>query len=142
MTEKEELKKLERFYQLTADLSPNGWNILSAELDTYTESFMRKYKDKLSWEFLSIGGRLSEEFIREMKDYVVWRNICTWSKLTDSFIREMKDKVDWVGVSRYQDLSWNLIEEFHNRIHFDMLYINEHIKEDVWNQCERIYFVR
>ena len=136
-----EKKKVRRLERLTRDLTPEGWKILSAELDTYNEDFMRKYADCFQWHFLSIGSKLSERFIREMADYVDWTNICTWKRLTEEFIREFQDRVNWHMVSRYQKLSWKFIKEFQDKINFNMLTINEHIQGDIWKKCdENNYF--
>ena len=137
----DEEKKLRKLERLTKDLSPEGWRLLSAQMDTYSEDFMRKYADKIDWSFISIGNRLTEDFIREMKDYVDWGKLSTWKKMSEDFMREFKDKLNWNTVSRYRKFSFKFIKEFDQKINFGLLTINENFKREDWLKCkEKGYF--
>lgn len=137
----DDAKKLRKLERLTQDLSPEGWKVLSAEMDTYSETFMRKYADQLQWHFISIGNRLTEQFIRQMSDYVDWTNISTWKRMTEEFMREFADKINWYMVSRWQKLSWEFIHEFHDKIIWYMLSVNEHIDKDTWKKCKENNYI-
>ena len=54
---------------------------------------------------------LSEDFIREFKDKVDWYWISIRQTLSEPFIKEFKDKVDWEEITEYQTLSENYIKE-------------------------------
>jgi hypothetical protein len=60
--------------------------------------------------------KLSEDFIREFKDRVDWYYISKCQKLSESFIREFQDKVDWDNILVYQKLFEEFKKEFINRI--------------------------
>jgi len=79
---------------------------------------VKKFKDKVDWEWISIHQKLSENFIREFKDKVYWGRISAYQKLSENFIREFKDKVDWVWISEYQKLSEDFIREFKNKVYW------------------------
>ena len=78
-----------------------------------TEDFIREFKDKVSWTYISINQKLSEDFIREFKDKVDWEYISKYQKLSKDFIIEFKDRVNWTLISKYQNLS----EEFNKELH-------------------------
>lgn len=139
--ELEEQKKVRKLERLTKDLTPEGWRLLSAQMDTYSEDFMRKYADRLAWQFLSIGSRLTESFMREMEDYVDWSNVSTWGKLSENFMRQNADKLNWIHISRYQKFSWDFIIEFHKKINFGMLCNNENINQDIWKKCREKNYI-
>ena len=54
------------------------------------ENFIREFKDKVDWYYISEYQKLSEDFIREFKDNVNWKFITKYQKLTKAFIREFK----------------------------------------------------
>lgn len=134
MTKQESLKKLKKLKILTSDLSPEGWKLITAEMNTYDQDFMREYVDQIQWQFLSVGNRLSESFIREISDYVDWEQICTWTHLDEQFIREWKDKVKWLQISRWQKLSKKFIWEFRDKLNIQMLSNNNYIDNNIINQ--------
>lgn len=134
MTKQKGLQKIRKLKRLTKDLSPEGWKLLSAEMDTYDQNFMREYADKIQWEFLSIGSRLKESFLREVEKYVDWTNICTWTNLSKDFIREYKDKLNWFQISRWQKIDQDFIREFRDQIDVGMLSLNEKISSKLWNE--------
>ena len=58
-----------------------------------SESFIRKFQDKLDWSELSQNQILSEPFIREFQDKVDWYYISRYQELSEPFIREFQDKL-------------------------------------------------
>ena len=60
--------------------------------------------------------KLSESFIRKFRDKVWWYNISYYQVLSEDFIREFKDKVDWRCISKKQNLSKDFKKEFKDKI--------------------------
>ena len=61
---------------------------------------------------ISVRQKLSEDFIREFKDKVNWVYISQYQKLSEDFIREFKGKINWYCIDQYQKLSKDFIGEF------------------------------
>lgn len=61
---------------------------------------------------ISAYQTLSEEFIREFKDRVNWNYISHVQILSEDFIREFKDRVDWTNIFKRQKLSKKFRKEF------------------------------
>ena len=96
-------------------LTPNDWILISKK--NLSEDFIREFKDKVFWYFISKYQTLTEDFIREFKHKVYWSCISRFQTLSEDFIREFQHKVVWVWISRYQTLSEDFIREFqHNKI--------------------------
>lgn len=91
-----------------------------------SESFMRKFQDKIFWPWISGYQKLSENFIREFQNKVDWYWICMYSKLSESFIREFQNKVQWDIISQYQKLTEDFIREFKDKV--DWKYISYYQK--------------
>ena len=72
------------------------------------------YDPTFDWDDLEFykKNKLTEDFIREFKDKVNWCYISYYQKLSEDFIREFKNKVNWIWISKYQKLSENFIREF------------------------------
>ena len=79
---------------------------------TFSEDFIREFKDKVDWMWISKSQTLSEEFIEEFKDRVNWKYISEYQTLSEDFIREFQNKVSWRYISTNQLLSENFKEEF------------------------------
>jgi hypothetical protein len=79
---------------------------------TLSKDFIREFKDKVDWYYISRHQKLSEDFIREFKDKIDWENISEYQKLSEGFIREFKDQVNWNQISAYQKLSEGFRKEF------------------------------
>ena len=69
-----------------------------------SESFIRKYHDKVNWKYISKCQSLSEEFIAEFKDSVNWDCISEWQVLSESFILEFKDRLDFILICKCQNI--------------------------------------
>jgi hypothetical protein len=95
-----------------------------------SEDFVRKFKDEVDWVYISIHQKLSENFIREFRDKVNWTNISEHQKLSEDFIQEFKDRVDWYYISGYQKLSEDFIREFKDRINWNHIFIYQKLSED------------
>lgn len=52
---------------------------------------------------------LSETFIRKFKHYLVWDYISAYNKLSEDFISEFKNRVNWHIISQTQTLSEDFI---------------------------------
>ena len=86
------------------------------------KEFIRKFKDKVNWIWISSYQKMDEDFIREFQDKVNWKEISIYQELNEDFIREFKDKVDWYYISIHQKLNENFIREFQDKV--DWYYIH------------------
>ena len=70
---------------------------------------IEEFKDKVSWEYISIYQQLSEDFIREFQDKINWEQISKHQKLSKKFIREFEDKIDWYEIIKNVKTMKNLL---------------------------------
>jgi hypothetical protein len=49
---------------------------------------VKRFKDKVDWEWISIHQNLSEGFIRELKNEVDWCYISIYQNISKDFIKE------------------------------------------------------
>lgn len=99
-----------RQYYSPFDLYRNGsiflehfWYCVS-EYQTLSESFIRKYKDKVNWSAITRHQKMSTAFINEFKDKVDWNFISKQFNLSEAFIRRFHDKLDWPSIMQSQEL--------------------------------------
>ena len=59
-----------------------------------SESFIRKFQNKVDWFNISIYQKLSENFIREFQDNVYWIRVTKHQKVSDEFLKEFGYKLD------------------------------------------------
>ena len=72
------------------------------------------YDPTFDWDNRSFyeKNNLAEDFIREFKDKINWDYISKYQKLSEDFIREFKNKVNWMYISRDKTLSERFKKEF------------------------------
>ena len=104
--------KLEWEEYYNPDFDWNNWDFYNYKKNKLSEEFIREFKDKVNWRYISGCQKLSEDFIREFKDKVLWNYISGYQKLSEDFIREFKDRVDWLYILKCQELSEEFKEEF------------------------------
>jgi hypothetical protein len=109
------------------------WNHISV-FEKLSESFIRKFKDKLDWSNISKFQKLSESFIKEYKHYVDWYNISKFQKLSESFIREFKDKIVWHVILKHQKLSENFIREFKDKVDWTYISSYQKLSDEFWEE--------
>jgi hypothetical protein len=80
------------------------------------DNFIREFKDKVDWRWISGNNPLYEDFIQEFEAFVDWEAVSRYQNLSEDFIRNYKDKVDWKWISRYQSLSEDFIREFQDKM--------------------------
>ena len=95
-----------------------------------TEDFIREFKYKVDWDYISEFQNLSEDFIREHKDKVDWDYISVYQKLSEDFIREFQDMVDWIAISKFQYLSEDFIREFQDMVNWYSISARQKLSED------------
>ena len=83
-----------------------------------SEKFIRKFQDKVNWDWISTCRKFSETFIREFQDRVHWQQISHFQNLSESFIREFQDKVNWESISIKQVFSESFIREFQDKVYW------------------------
>lgn len=84
-----------------------------------SEGFIRDFKDKVCWYYISDYQKLTEEFITEFQDKVNWECISSSQILTEEFIERFHDKVNWAYISCHQKLSEEFIRNIKNKIPID-----------------------
>ena len=111
----EEIKDIEKFF----DNNINNFEVDYYMLSRYqklSESFIKKYKDKVYWNYISIYQTLSEKFIEKYIDKVDLYLISIYQKLSEEFIEKHYYKVDWYWISIYQKLSEPFIEKHIDKV--------------------------
>ena len=68
-----------------------NWEVISKR--RISESFIKKFEQKVDWNFISERQTLSESFIREFKHIVNWNYISQYQKLSESFTREFTNMI-------------------------------------------------
>jgi len=61
--------------------------------------------DKVNWELICQYQRLTEDFMRAYKKDIVWKIASRYQVLSEELMDEMKDSLDWFSISKYQRLS-------------------------------------
>ncbi len=121
------VKKIEKFDSICWSGIPNRIKL--------SESFIRKFQDKLDWCYISADQELSEDFIREFQNKVIWGNISIRQKLSEKFIEEFADKVNWTYIFLRQNVSLDFMEKNRQRIDWDVAlkYDRRYITNDNWD---------
>ena len=81
-----------------------------------SDDFIRDFKTKLNWRWISANYPLNENFMEEFQDFVDLEAVSEYHKLSEDFIREFQDKVDWKKISRHQTFSEKFLIKFKNKI--------------------------
>ena len=128
------LVKLKYYQQLSEDFIREfkdkvSWTYIS-QYQKLSLDFIKEFKDKVDWIYISIYQQLSLEFIREFQDKVNWDCISIYQKLSEDFIREFQDKVNWYSISQYQQLSEDFIREFKDKVNWDWISQYQKLSED------------
>ena len=85
------------FFDIIEHVTEEGahpWEITTiSQYPHLTEDFMRKHKEWLDWDFLSVHQDMSENFIEEFEDRMDWHNISQHQKMSLNFLLKHKNKV-------------------------------------------------
>ncbi len=109
-----------------------------SEIQIYQELDKNKKIDWNNCEFYK-NNQLSEDFIREFKNKVNWIYISAYKKLSEEFIKEFQDKVDWYFISKRQKLSESFIKEFQNKIDWKMFNENKNLSKEFKEEMFKKY---
>jgi hypothetical protein len=82
--------------------------------------FMRKHKEQVNWQCISIYQKLSEEAIREFHYYFDWKYVFKYQNLSEQLIRDFRNKLGAYNISRHQKLS----NKFRKELQFNKPYCN------------------
>ena len=113
-----------------------GYDFLSMnwkEISKYkglSETFIKKYIDRVDWYFISMYQKLSEDFIDKHTNKVNWNNISKHQKLSENFIDKYTEKVDWYLISMYQKLSEDFIDKHTDKINWKDISMYQKLSED------------
>lgn len=123
-------------------MSEKEWIKLSD--NSLPEGFIRKYADKLKWDFLSQSQDFSEEFIREFIDKVDWWGISAEQvpNLSEDFLFEYREELYWETVFKRHTLSDQFvirIFDYLTTTDFDMYYLfsREYISKETKDMLAR-----
>jgi phosphoribosylanthranilate isomerase len=95
-----------------------------------SENFIRKFQDKVDWDYISIHQELSEEFIEKFQDKINWEAVSSYQRLSEEFIKKFQDKVDWENISIHQKLSEEFIEKFQDKVDWQRISIYQKLSEE------------
>ena len=71
----------------------NYWPQLSVS-SKFSEKFMEKYEDQISWHYISYNQTLSEKFIIKYADRLTWHWILDRQNITENILIECKDYIN------------------------------------------------
>ena len=94
------------------------------------QEFIREFKDKVDWRWISYNQTLSETFIREFKEQVYWEWISIYQSLSEPFIKEHAEQVHWDWISKYQSLSEAFIREHAEQVHWGCISRYQSLSEE------------
>ena len=100
-------KNLQTIEQRLSDFVVHTWRPISQLM--LSDDFIRKFQDKLDWDFISGSVPLTENFIKEFQDKSYWDSVSKSQNPSEDFIRQYQDKLNWKWISRYQVLSEDFI---------------------------------
>jgi len=100
-------KNLQIIEQRLSNFGVHTWRAISQF--PLSDDFIRKFQDKVDWDFISGSVPLTENFIEEFQDKINWDSVSKSQNLSEDFIRQCQDKLDWKWLSRYQVLSEDFI---------------------------------
>ena len=99
-----------------------GYDFLSMnwkEISKYkglSETFIKKYIDKVDWYFISMYQKLSEDFIDKHTNKVNWYLISKYQKLSEDFIDKHTNKVNWNNISKHQVITSKFADKHNIKI--------------------------
>ena len=91
---------LQTIEQRLSDFGVHTWRAISQLM--LSDDFIRKFQDKLDWDFISGSVPLTENFIEEFQDKIRWYLVSKSQNLSEDFVRQHQDMLDWKWLSRYQ----------------------------------------
>lgn len=106
---------------------------------TFSEGFIRDFRNELNWEILIKRSFLSEKFIEEFADCINWPLTCYYQIISEKFIRKHIDKVNFYNVFEKQNISKEFILEYQDKIEniYDLIKClrrNEYVSDDIVNK--------
>jgi type I site-specific restriction endonuclease len=94
--------------EITTQTLAEWYNVTQSNLET----IQNKLKNTNDSVWLQIGQMaLSDDFIRDFKEKLNWDWISTNLPLNENFIEEFQDFVDWEAISEQQNLSEEFIRD-------------------------------
>ena len=91
------------------------------------QDFIREFKNKVYWFYISRNQKLTEDFIKEFKDKVNWGFILYYQKLSEPFIKEFQDYLGDV-----KEKSW---------LYKDKDFLKQQVIDSGLYECYDDYFV-
>jgi len=92
--------------EITPETLVAWYNLTHHNLETIQNNL--KNANDYVWQQINEMA-LSDDFIREFKTKVDWSWISTHLPLNENFIEEFQDFIDWEAISQYQTLSDDFI---------------------------------
>lgn len=86
--DEEVVKSVEQYYR---DIWQNGSRYIEDKVHYmhFSQSFMREFVEYLDWRLVSIFGNFSDEFAREFKDKLWWDRMFEGQKLSHKIYKEI-----------------------------------------------------
>jgi len=94
-----------------------------------TELFIREFRNKLNWYYVSKYQILSEAFIDEFNEHIYWEILYYKGIYSNNFIDKYSTKLNWDKLSRYIDLSENFMDTYGHKINWYHISYNHNLTE-------------
>ncbi len=86
----------------------SSWGLLWGSFQIFSDEFMIEFHmtlDEESWNSISHRQKLSPNFIRRFRDKLDWDFLCQCIKFSEESIKEFEDYIYWKKIFEYQTLS-------------------------------------
>ena len=112
-------KEIEQYIK-SIDLKKINWVKISY-FRYLSESFIKKYENKLDLNLITIHQKLSESFIEEHGNKINWHDVSIYQKLSMPFIEKHIKKLHWTNIQGHQRLSESFIEKHKNTVWWSLV---------------------
>jgi len=107
------------------------WEIRDIGTNKELLSFIKKNKDQLSkydWLQITKSPYFSLNMVPNHIEDIDWQYLCTFYQLPVNFLDKYAFYLDWFSVSSLQNLSLDFIKKYEDKLSFDKLITNDHIR--------------
>jgi hypothetical protein len=109
------------------------------ELIRFTEK-NKKFFSKYDWLLVTKSDYFNINMIEKYADDLDWQYLTSFYQLPEKLLEEYVGFVDWYSVSAFQNISLKFIKKYEDKLSFDKLTRNEHIRYSVHlKEVEKMY---
>jgi hypothetical protein len=135
--------RVSKYQRLTEDFIRKfadklNWDFVS-QYQVLSDDFMREFQESINWNIISQHKTLSEKFMVDFKDRLVWHKIAKHQYLSEDFIFAFHEKLGWKNISEYQSLSSDFIQEVIDIVDLKLISQSQQLSEDfIYENLSRI----